>query len=131
MINQRDRVIVELRDEACTLWASGWHAFKRRAAKAFPVLDFNLQFPDEEEAEESVSKDEVDPRCSLMLPTQFLFLEKLRLLPRLVLPPCLLGRGGKIGPARWAGPVRPKLGPGWAIKFLARKKPGQIWPGPV
>ena len=40
-------------------------------------------------------------------------------------------RGGKIGPARWASPVRPKLGPGWAIKFLARKKPGQIWPGPV
>ena len=40
-------------------------------------------------------------------------------------------RGGKIGPARWASPVRPKLGPGWAIKFLARKKPGQIWPDPV
>ena len=40
-------------------------------------------------------------------------------------------RGGKIGPARWASPVRPKLGPSWAIKFLARKKPGQIWPGPV
>ena len=39
--------------------------------------------------------------------------------------------GGKIGPARWASPVRPKLGPGWAIKLLARKKPGQIWPGPV
>ena len=44
---------------------------------------------------------------------------------------CELNRGGKIGPARWASPVRPKLGPGWAIKFLARKKPGQIWPGPV
>ena len=43
----------------------------------------------------------------------------------------LILRGGKIGPARWASPVRPKLGPGWAIKFLARKKPGQIWPGPV
>ena len=40
-------------------------------------------------------------------------------------------RGGKIGPAGWASPVRPKLGPGWAIKFLARNKPGQIWPGPV
>ena len=40
-------------------------------------------------------------------------------------------RGGKIGPAPWASPVRPKLGPGWAIKLLARKKPGQIWPGPV
>ena len=42
-----------------------------------------------------------------------------------------LGRGGKIGPTRWANPVRPKLRPGWAIKLLARKKPGQIWPGPV
>ena len=40
-------------------------------------------------------------------------------------------RGGKIGPVRWASPVRPKLGPGWAIKFLARKKSGQIWPGPT
>ena len=27
MINQRDGVIAELRDEACTLWASGWLAF--------------------------------------------------------------------------------------------------------
>ena len=40
-------------------------------------------------------------------------------------------RGGKIGPTRWASSVRPKLGPGWAIKLLARKKSGQIWPGPV
>ena len=41
------------------------------------------------------------------------------------------GRGGKIGPTRWASPVSPKLGPGWAIKLLARKKSSQIWPGPV
>ena len=40
-------------------------------------------------------------------------------------------RGGKIGPTRWASPVRSKLGLGWAIKLLARKKPGQIWPGLV
>ena len=40
-------------------------------------------------------------------------------------------RGDKIGPVRWASPVRPKLGPGWVIKFLALKKSGQIWPGPV
>ena len=47
--------------------------------------------------------------------------------------------GGKIGPTRWASPARPKLGPSWAIKLLARKnrakfglkKPGQIWPGPA
>ena len=40
-------------------------------------------------------------------------------------------RGGKIGPARWANPVHPELGPGWAIKLLARKKSGQIWPDPI
>ena len=40
-------------------------------------------------------------------------------------------RGGKIGPTWWASPVSPKLGPGWAIKILARKKLGQIWPGLV
>ena len=61
MISQRDGVIAELRDEACTLWASKWLAFRCRAAKAFPGLDFNLQVPNEEEAEESVSEDEADP----------------------------------------------------------------------
>ena len=40
-------------------------------------------------------------------------------------------RGGKISPTRWASLGRSKLGPGWAIKLLARKKQGQIWPGPV
>ena len=38
-----------------------WLAFGRRASKAFPGLDFNLQVPNEEEVEESVSKDEADP----------------------------------------------------------------------
>ena len=42
MISQRDGAIVELRDEACTLWASGWLAFQCRAAKAFLGMDFNL-----------------------------------------------------------------------------------------
>ena len=40
-------------------------------------------------------------------------------------------RGGKIGPIRWASPVRPELGRGWTIKLLVRKKSGQIWPGPT
>ena len=40
-------------------------------------------------------------------------------------------RGGKIGPTRWASSIRPKLRPGWAIKLLAQKKSGQIWPGLV
>ena len=35
--------------------------FRCRAAKAFPGLDFNLQVPNEEEAEESVSEDDADP----------------------------------------------------------------------
>ena len=60
MISQRDGVIAELRDKAYTLWASGWLAFRRRAAKAFSGLDFNLQVPDEEEAEESVSEDKAN-----------------------------------------------------------------------
>ena len=46
MVSQRDGVIAELRDEACTLWASGWLAFQRKAAKAFHGLDFNFQVPD-------------------------------------------------------------------------------------
>ena len=61
MISQRDGVIAELRDEACTLWASGWLAFQCRVAKAFLSLNFNLQVPDEEEAEESIYEDEADP----------------------------------------------------------------------
>ena len=61
MISQRDGLIAEIRDEAYTLWASGWLAFRRRVAKAFLGLDFNLQVPDEEESEESVFEDEADP----------------------------------------------------------------------
>ena len=48
-------------DEASTLWASGWLAFRRIVAKAFLGLDFNFQVPDEEEAEESIFEDESDP----------------------------------------------------------------------
>ena len=48
-------MITELRDEACTLWASGWLAFRRNASKVIPGLDFNNQFPTEGEAEESDS----------------------------------------------------------------------------
>ena len=42
MVSRRDGVIAELRDEACTLWASGWLAFRSKAAKAFSGLDFNF-----------------------------------------------------------------------------------------
>ena len=57
-------------------WASGWLAFRRRATKAFPGLDFNLQVPDEEEAEESVSEDEVDPKVFSNTPSSVPLLGK-------------------------------------------------------
>ena len=61
LVIQRDGAIAGLRDEACTLWASGWLAFQRRATKTFPSLDLNFQVPSEE-AEESLSEGEADPR---------------------------------------------------------------------
>ena len=45
---RRDEVIAELKGEACTQWASRWLAFQRRASRAFPNLDFNIQLFDEE-----------------------------------------------------------------------------------
>ena len=61
LVSQKEGVISELRDEACTLWASGWLAFWHKAAKVFPSLDFNFQVPTKGEAEESDSDEEVDP----------------------------------------------------------------------
>ena len=59
LASQRGEVIVELKDEACTQWASGWLAFQRRASRAFPDLEFNIQLSDEE-VEGSASEAEVD-----------------------------------------------------------------------
>ena len=56
LVSQRDGIIVELRDEACTQWAFGWLAFQHRA---FPDLDFNFQLSDEE-AEEYVFEADMD-----------------------------------------------------------------------
>ena len=53
-------MITEVRDEACTLWASGWFAFRLKASKFFSGLDFNFQVPTEGEAEESDFNDEAD-----------------------------------------------------------------------
>ena len=53
----RDEVIASLRDEACTQWASGWLAFQRKAATAYPGLDLNFDIPSDEEAEESLFVD--------------------------------------------------------------------------
>ena len=52
-------MIAELRDEACTQWASGWLAFHRRASRAFPDLEFNIQLFDAK-VEESASEVEVN-----------------------------------------------------------------------
>ena len=57
LVAQRDEVIGRLRDEACTQWASGWLAFQRKAANAYPGLDFNFDIPSDEEDEESLSVD--------------------------------------------------------------------------
>ena len=46
-------MIVELRDEACTLWASGWLAFRRKASKVFPGLNFNFLVLTEDEIGDS------------------------------------------------------------------------------
>ena len=64
LASQRGEVIAELKDEACTQWASGWLAFQRRASRAFLDLEFNIHLSDEE-VEESASEAEVDggPRC--------------------------------------------------------------------
>ena len=42
------------------MWASGWLAFRLKATKLFPSLDFNFQVLDEWEAEESDFDDEAD-----------------------------------------------------------------------
>ena len=57
LVVQRDGAIASLRDEACTQWASGWLAFQRRVAHAYPSLDLNFDIPSDEEAEESFSTD--------------------------------------------------------------------------
>ena len=57
LVVQRDEAIASLRDEACTQWASGWLAFQRKVANAYPGLDLNLDIPSDEEAEESFFVD--------------------------------------------------------------------------
>ena len=42
LASQRGEVIVELKDEACTQWASKWLSFQRWASRAFPDLEFNI-----------------------------------------------------------------------------------------
>ena len=58
-------MITELRDEACTLWASGWLSFRCKASKVFPSLRFDFLVPFEDEMGESKSDGEDDLRVSL------------------------------------------------------------------
>ena len=59
LASRRGEVISELKDEACTQWASRWLPFQRRASRAFPDMEFNIQLSDEE-VEGSAFEDEVD-----------------------------------------------------------------------
>ena len=69
MVSQKEGVIAKLRDEACTLWASGWLAFRLKVAKVFLGLDFNFQVTAAGESEESDSNDEADPVVFLDAPS--------------------------------------------------------------
>ena len=61
LVSQRDGVIAELKNEACTQWASGWLAFQHRAFRVFPYIEFDFQLSDEE-AEESAFEDDADAK---------------------------------------------------------------------
>ena len=66
LASRRGEVIEELKDEACTQWASGWLAFQRRASRAFPDLEFNIQLSDKG-VEGSASEAEVDVSVEVFL----------------------------------------------------------------
>ena len=48
LVSQKEGLNAELRGEACTLWASRWLAFRRKASKVFPSLSFNFSVPTED-----------------------------------------------------------------------------------
>ena len=68
-MTQKERVIAELRDEACTLWVSGWLSFQRKASKVFPSLWFDFPFVIEDEMGESESDGEDDLGVSSVAPS--------------------------------------------------------------
>ena len=57
LVAQRDEVIGRLRGEAYIQWVSGWLVFQRKAANAYPGLNFNFDIPSDEEAEDSLFSD--------------------------------------------------------------------------
>ena len=72
LVSQNKGVIVEFRDEACTLWASGWLAFWRKASKVFPGLSFNFPVLIEDEVGESNSNKEDGLGVSSTVPSSAL-----------------------------------------------------------
>ena len=68
LVSQKKGVIAE----ACTLWASEWLAFRRKASKVFPGLRFNFSVPAEDEVGESDSNGEDGLRVSLTTPSSAL-----------------------------------------------------------
>ena len=68
MVAQKERVIAELRDEACTLWAYGWLSFRCKASKVFPGLCFDFPVLAEDKMGESESDGEDDLGVSSAAP---------------------------------------------------------------
>ena len=65
LASRRGEVIAELRDEACTQWASWWLVFQLRASLAFSDLEFNIQLSDKE-VKESGSEVEADAGAKVL-----------------------------------------------------------------
>ena len=61
-------MIAKLRDEACTLWASGCLSFRCKASKVFLGLCFDFPIPVEDEMGESESYGEDDLGVSSAAP---------------------------------------------------------------
>ena len=70
-MSQKEGVIAELRDEACTLWASGWLSFRHKASKVFLGLRFDFPIPAEDEMGESKSnlKDDLGVSSASLTPS--------------------------------------------------------------
>ena len=67
-------MIAKLRDEGCTLWASGWLAFRCKASKVFPGLSFNFPVPVKDEVGESDFDEEDGLGVSSTVPSSALLL---------------------------------------------------------
>ena len=74
LVSQKEGLITELRNEACTLWASGWLTFRRKASKVFQSLSFNFSVPTKDEVGESESDGEAGLRVSSTSPISALLL---------------------------------------------------------